>query len=609
MAITSSDSSVGVAPPPERPSFWRSLVNHPAGFWFIFWGEFAERCSYYGMRAILATYMVERLGMNRADGGTYVSLFIAACYFLPLVGGFVADNYLGKYKTIVIFSLPYILGHVILGFENQVCLVIALALLAMGSGVIKPNISTLMGLTYDQYRPGQEQLRSNAFAIFYMSINIGAAISQIMVPWIRTTYQSYWLAFLFPAVLMALAFVVFAAGKPFYATEVISRRRKTPEEKRLQWEVVGQVGMLFVLVMFFWAIFDQSASTWIFFADTYMDLHLFGFEVTADQIQSANAFFIVTLLPLSVVMFNTLAKRGYKIRATDKMIGGFAMTALSMVVLGLSGFLAGAKQDAVKLTFKEGELILPTAEGKLKDANPGGAMFGGVRVIATDAKWNEDKKKWEFTAGTIAFADGTVLVIDKGRIDFEKSRGVFAASKLEPKGTLETKFKKGDYPMGADTLVVGKDNAVEVKTGQRTEAPQDKEAPKVTLEDNDWVPPAQRVTAWWQILAFFILTIGEILISVTGLELAFVAAPPTMKSFVTACWLLTVGMANLFINAPVTRLYPHMEPGPYFIMLAGAVVVVIVAFVPLAARFNRGMAAAKAAEEEAKALENGTEAV
>ena len=188
-------------------------------------------------------------------------------------------------------------------------------------------------------------------------------------------------------------------------------------------------------------------------------------------------------------------------------------------------------------------------------------------------------------------------------------RGVFTVATINPAGSRESHFKKGDYPLGADKLVIGDKNAASVKTGEVVAPPEDKETPKVTLDDTEWVPPAERVTAWWQILAFFILTLGEILISVTGLELAFVAAPQTMKSFVTACWLVTVGLANLLINAPITRLYPHMEPGPYFLMLAGAVVVVVVMFVPLAARFNRGMSAAKQAEAAAKAAEGNSETV
>src|SRR6185436_15405952 len=118
-----------------QAGFFTLLTQHPIGFWFIFWGEFAERCSYYGMRAILSLYMANQLDLGKQSAGLFMSFFIAGCYFLPLLGGYLADNFLGKYKIIVLFSLPYILGHFVLGIESKLFLVIALCLLAMGSGV------------------------------------------------------------------------------------------------------------------------------------------------------------------------------------------------------------------------------------------------------------------------------------------------------------------------------------------------------------------------------------------------------------------------------------------------------------------------------------------
>lgn len=150
----------------DTPNEAPKLQSHPTGFWFFFWGEFAERSSYYGMRAILSLYMTEKLGIDEGNAGTFMSLFIAGCYFLPLLGGYIADNFFGKYWTIVGFSLPYIAGQFIVGIENKYAVVGALALLAMGSGVIKPNISTLMGMTYDQHAPGRnssEVMRSAGF--------------------------------------------------------------------------------------------------------------------------------------------------------------------------------------------------------------------------------------------------------------------------------------------------------------------------------------------------------------------------------------------------------------------------------------------------------------
>ena len=147
-----------------------------------------------------------------------------------LIGGFVADRFFGKYWTIVGFSVPYIVGQLMIGIDNPVFLYVSLALLAMGSGVIKPNISTLMGNTYDLYRPGQTRLRSEAFAMFYFSINVGEFLSQVLMPTLRTQ-MGYQVAFMFPAALMVLAFAVFASGKRLYAPDVPTHEKKSPEER------------------------------------------------------------------------------------------------------------------------------------------------------------------------------------------------------------------------------------------------------------------------------------------------------------------------------------------------------------------------------------------
>lgn len=584
----------------NKPSTAAAPTGHPIGFWFFFWGEFAERSSYYGMRAILALYMTEKLGVSKEDAGTFMSLFIAACYFFPLLGGFVADRFFGKYWTIVGFSIPYVVGQLIVGIENKYVVIGSLALLAMGSGVIKPNISTLMGMTYDQKRPGQEKLRSNAFSWFYLAINIGAFLSQLAVPYLRTEY-SYKIAFMFPAALMAIALSVFAIGKRFYAREHLeikvlgSQADGDPAEGRtitglpihyktvtaeqleadraLKRQTLLRIGSLFTLVMFFWAIFDQSASTWIFFADTYMNLHLLGITLTADMIQFVNAFFIMTLLPISVFFFNTMGKLGYRIRPTDKMIAGFLMTALSMIVMSTAGFLAGQKQTAMKLTLPEGELVLPTTEAKFESVKPNAdgsmaAVGTDVRVLAKDWKYDANKKKLSFADGSIALADGRSIPVSAGHID----AGALQPEQLTAGGILESRLKTGS-------------DLAKVKP----------EPANATLEKIDWVKPPERVTVLWQILSFFVLTIGEILISVTGLELAFVAAPATMKSFVTGCWLVTVGLANLLINAPITRLYPKLDPGVYFAILAAALVLVAILFIPIAKRFNRGISSAHSA--------------
>jgi POT family proton-dependent oligopeptide transporter len=534
--IDSTISSVGVNP--------SSNTSHPTGFWFFFWGEFAERCSYYGMRAILALYMIDRLGVDEADAGTYMSLFIAACYFFPLVGGWIADNYLGKYWTIVLFSIPYVIAQFIVGIENQYVVFAALVLLAMGSGVIKPNISTLMGMTYEQQRPGQDQLLTSAFSWFYMAINIGAALSQFAMPWLRDVY-GYQIAFFFPAVLMAIALVIFALGKKYYAVEVIDRRTLSLEEaatdRKLKIETLSRIGAVFLLVMFFWAIFDQAASTWIFFAKTYMDCTVFGQSVSPDAIQAFNPVFIILLVPVSVAIFKVVT-----MKATTKMLIGFLLTAVSMVIMSASGYLAG------------------TAAKKLQITTPGATI-----VIS-----EELSKSWGVEPDKLN--------------DFSKSTGELML--LSGKSIKESDFGA----MAKDPTLLAGAGIVELVSFSAAKSTVESAPEALTVSGKmiDWVLPSERVTVWWQILAYLILTVAEILISVTGLELAFVAAPPSMKSFVTACWLAVVFLANLLINAPITRLYSSMSPGLYFAMLAVAMVIVSIAFVFVAKRFNASEASA-----------------
>jgi POT family proton-dependent oligopeptide transporter len=423
------------------------FARHPRGFWFIFWGEFAERASYYGMRAILVLYMTVALRFTDAQSTVIMHFFIAACYFLTVPGGYLADNFLGKYWTIVSFCIPYIAGHFILGIETVPALVIALALLALGSGVTKPNISTLMGMTYDQYRPGQDKLRSDAFAMYYWSINLGSFMSSFLMPEIRDDW-GYRIAFLFPAALMVIAFPLFALGKKYYAVEVISRKKKTPEERRQQWVIVGRLSGVFVVGAFFWCIFDQASSTWILFARDHLNRTLFGFKFAADQFGSLNSLFILILLPLLTMLLRYLDNRGLHLRPTDKMTVGFVLATCTMAVMATAGFLA----------------------------------------------------------------------------------------------------------LGAEN---------------------------------------QRVSALWIVFAFIVLTLAEILVSVIGLELAFVAAPKGMKSFVTGLWWLTVAAGNLS-DVVLTPFYGDMTPGGYFGMLTALLAVVTVAFVFLARQFNRAAARWKA---------------
>src|SRR5688500_11748180 len=144
--MASADVSKDYDDPGLRPAggVWAYLRRHPVGFWFIFWGELAERCAFYGIRALLFVYLTAVLGFPDAYATQVSATFKAGCYLSPLLGGFLADRFLGKYWVIVGFSVPYVFGMLLMGVGTEYAIYGGLALLALGSGAIKPNISTLM---------------------------------------------------------------------------------------------------------------------------------------------------------------------------------------------------------------------------------------------------------------------------------------------------------------------------------------------------------------------------------------------------------------------------------------------------------------------------------
>ncbi|QVL32287.1 oligopeptide:H+ symporter [Telmatocola sphagniphila] len=587
--------------------------GHPIGFRFFFWGEFAERFSFYGMRAILALYMVDELGISKANASLYQSLFLAAVYFTPLIGGFIADNFFGKYWTIVGFSLPYLIGQFLVGFPNNYVFVGSLALLAMGSGVIKPNISSLMGMTYDQQRPGQDTLRSAAFSWFYFAVNTGAFLSQIILPYMRD-HHGYRVAFLTPFAFMALALTIFALGKKYYALETGERKVATSEETADKWKVLGLVVLLFAPCCFFWAIFDQSSFTWVYFTDTYSNtvihLPILG-EVpfSSDGLQFFNSLFILIFVPISIWFWKFLDRRGIKIKATTKLFTGFMLTALCMLIMAGAGFQAGEMKETLRISTPFADFILPAESFKLDGADlpmdkNKTVTFEDDKKFASGSLQEGDfnlhfgegkivKKKVNFQDGTLETPAGT-LVFANGLIDIEKSTLLYNAqdkkiiNAVNPPKSVISMIPKPDYVK--ETLAKFESGAPKAETGET------KSDAKITISNFEYVPKEQQVTVWWQIFAYLILTFAEILVSITGLELAFVIAPDSMKSLITGCWLATVGVANLAINAPITGYYPEMRPGVYFTMLTIMMLVVAFAFLFIVKFVNKEMAARDASK-------------
>ena len=337
------------------------LNRHPKGFWFIFWGELAERASFYGMKALLVLYMIDKLGYTDANSSTVASFFTAACYLLPIAGGYIADRWLGKFRTIIYFAIPYIMGHIILGsFTSEVGLYIALALLAGGSGSIKPNISTLMGRMYEEQ--GKSHLLSQAFSWFYMAINIGAASTMTSLPFIRDRY-GYSVAFMAPTIMMAVSLAIFYLGKKHYPKEDVRQLAsvvRTPQQRHEQRAALVRLSGLFLLIVFFWSIFDQSYSTWTLFARDYLVLDTWIGRIPPDAIQGLNPILIVVMSPFFAWLWmKTDRNTARPLSSPRKMLFGFVLVLLCMVLMTVAGFLAAGSK--VSILWEVGAYVLITA--------------------------------------------------------------------------------------------------------------------------------------------------------------------------------------------------------------------------------------------------------
>jgi POT family proton-dependent oligopeptide transporter len=318
----------------SRPDSTKTL---PDGISYIVGNEVAERFSYYGMRAILVTFMTQYLlnssgqsdvmSANEAQG--YFHLFVSIVYFMPFFGALLADGLLGKYRTIIFLSLVYCLGHFVLAIDNtRMGLVMGQGLIAAGAGGIKPCVSAHIG---DQFGIANQHLMSTVFGWFYFAINFGAFTAMLIIPWLLEYYGAT-VAFAVPGFLMLLATITFWLGRYRFV-------HIQPAGINFIKEMCSQVGIrslcklstIYAFIAVFWALFDQTGSSWIVQAQK-MDRMVFGFELLPSQIQAANPLFIMLLVPFFSYFVYPLLSRFFVLTALRKMIIGLFLMVIAFAI-------------------------------------------------------------------------------------------------------------------------------------------------------------------------------------------------------------------------------------------------------------------------------------
>ena len=348
----------------------------PTGIPFIVGNEAAERFSYYGMRAVLFVFMTKYLQtaagqdafMSKAEATEWQGWFMAAAYFCPLLGAIVSDVFLGKYRTILYLSMLYCAGHATLALtlnpellggiiEPKYGLALGLAMIALGTGAIKPCVSAHVG---DQFGPKNAYLLPRIYNWFYFAINFGAFFSTILTPWLLAQPEyGPDIAFGVPGVLMAIATLMFWLGRhrfvhvPPGGMSVI-RDVIRPESIR----ALLNLALVFVFVAMFWSLFDQTSSRWIGQAND-MDRTFAlpawlpdgalvwtggaiattsaGRSITflASQFQAINPILVMLFIPLFVYVVYPAINKVFPLTPLRKMsigmfvmVPGFALSAL-----------------------------------------------------------------------------------------------------------------------------------------------------------------------------------------------------------------------------------------------------------------------------------------
>lgn len=342
-----------------------SGTRFPTQIKYIVWNEACERYSYYGMRSILVIFLVSYFHMQNSDATADYHIFAGLCYLFPVLGAYISDRFLGKYKTIIYLSMLYVLGHAFLAIfeQNQTGFYAGLGLIALGSGGIKPCVSAHVG---DQFRSDQKDGLRKVFDLFYWMINFGSTFSTMITPWTLEKYGPG-VAFGIPGILMAIATFIFWMGRHYYvhvpptgkvphgtgrvllsACKNLSKGKgffggaelDHPKQAVDDVRAAFGVGKIFIAVTIFWALFDQHGSSWVLQAkEMNLDVNIFGSHMTLlpSQIPSLNPIMVMALIPIFTFGIYPFVERVFKYEMTPlrKMGIGMFVAAVSFVFVAI----------------------------------------------------------------------------------------------------------------------------------------------------------------------------------------------------------------------------------------------------------------------------------
>jgi len=322
-------------------------AGHPRGLSTLFFTEMWERFSYYGMRAFLILYMVHALGFDDKHAGAVYGTYTGSVWFAAIFGGIIADRWLGQYRSVLLGGIIIALGHFTLAFKALPLFYTGLSLIVIGTGLLKPNVSTLVGSLYEQ----GDARRDAGFSIFYMGINLGAFIGPLVAGYFAQKVDWH-LGFACAGVGMTLGLIQYVLGRARLAP-ALARLGAQPKLASVgaadpaprgfttaEWNRIAAVVVFFLAASLFWAAYEQAGSTLNLFADRYTRTEVLGFSFPSSWFVSVQAGFVILLAPVFAWLWVWLGPR--EPSSPAKFAIALLFAALAFLLLVPAGVIAQA---------------------------------------------------------------------------------------------------------------------------------------------------------------------------------------------------------------------------------------------------------------------------
>ncbi|MDG3584062.1 peptide MFS transporter [Galbibacter pacificus] len=323
------------------------LFGHPKGLYILFFTELWERFSYYGMRALFTLFLVAETTSNNPGFGwtnnealALYGWYTMLVYMSSIPGGWIADRFLGQKKTVMLGGLLLCIGHAVLALNSEASFYVGCLFIILGVGGLKPNISSMVG---GLYKPKDER-RDLGFYIFYMGINIGGFIAPIICGYIGEKINWHY-GFGLAAIGMLIGQIVYIWGQKYLKNvgNLISDKNEADREilnkplTKIEKDRVVVLLLSFLLIILFWAAFEQAGGLMNLYAKQNTDRNFFGlFTVPASVFQSVNSFFIITLATAVGAFWLKWRKKGHEASSLFKIAIGIIIMALGF------GFMSAA---------------------------------------------------------------------------------------------------------------------------------------------------------------------------------------------------------------------------------------------------------------------------